>query len=127
MLTLRRFVRLILLLGLMQTPALQAFPSQSTQAEISHLLDYVAKSGCSFYRNGIWHDPLAAQQHLSEKYAYFVSGNSIWNSEQSIEKVATQSSFSGLLYKVKCVNEVEVPSAQWLLQELVRYRTFSVK
>lgn len=127
MLTLRNFINLILLTGLMQTSALQAFPSQSTQTEIRHLLDYVARSGCSFYRNGIWHDPASAQQHLSEKYAYFVSGNSINNSEQFIEKVATQSSFSGLQYKVKCVNEAEVPSAQWLLLELARYRTFPVK
>jgi hypothetical protein len=115
------------MLGLLWVSVVHAEPPITVQVEVDFLLGYVEGSGCEFYRNGIWHDPKAAQAHLRDKYRYLVARNLINTTEDFIEKVATQSSFSGQPYKVRCQNGATVATNEWLRVELARFRAFNKK
>jgi len=101
-------------------PARAEVPA-AAKAEIDHLLTYVGNSGCEFYRNGSWYDGKKGQSHLSDKFNYLIGNNMIQTASDFIEKAATQSSMSGLAYKVRC-NGAVVESAKWLGDELARFR-----
>jgi len=96
--------------------------SKTAQDEINHLLTHLEKSRCQFYRNGGWHSAAKARAHLEMKYDYLVKKGLIGTAEDFIEKAASQSSISGNAYQVKCGNGSSVTSAQWLEDELRRYR-----
>jgi uncharacterized protein DUF5329 len=113
-----------LMLGLLLVPVGHAEPSTNVQIEVNFLLGYVEGSGCEFYRNGTWHDSKTAQAHLRDKYNYLVARNLINTTEDFIERAATESSFSGQPYKVRCNGGVTVTSKQWLRDELERFRMF---
>jgi hypothetical protein len=118
----------VLMLGLLLlVPAARGEPSSNVQVEVDFLLGYIEGSGCEFYRNGTWHDPKAARAHLRDKYRYLVARNLINTTEDFIEKAATQSSFSGQPYKVRCQDGTTVTTNQWLHTELVRFRAFKQK
>ena len=72
------------------------------QQEVNFLLGYIEGSGCAFYRNGTWHDSKAAQAHIRDKYKYLAARDRISTTEEFIEKAATESSFTGLAYEVRC-------------------------
>jgi len=80
--------------------------------EIGHLLDFVAQSGCQFNRNGSWHDSRAARDHLQEKYDYLQRRNLVPDTHAFIERAASQSSFSGKPYQVRCGAGQPITSAQ---------------
>lgn len=112
-------------LTLLFAPVLQAAPPPTNvQIEVNFLLGYIDGSSCEFYRNGTWHDSKSAQAHLRDKYNYLIATNQINTTEDFIEKAATQSSFSGLAYQVRCNGSLPVMSKQWLTDELVRFRKF---
>lgn len=115
---------LILTLGLTLAPMTRAEPPTNVQVEVNCLLGYVEGSACEFYRNGVWRDAKAAQEHLRDKYMYLVARNRINTTEDFIEMVATKSSMSGQPYKVKCNGGAMVTSNQWLRDEVARFRTF---
>ena len=94
----------------------------TSRQEIGHLLDFVAQSGCQFNRNGSWHDSRAARDHLQEKYDYLQRRNLVPDTRAFIERAASQSSFSGKPYQVRCGTDQPITSAQWLNAELARYR-----
>lgn len=114
----------VLMLGLLLVPVARAEPPTSVQIEVNFLLGYVEGSGCEFYRNGTWHDSKTAQEHLRDKYKYFVARNLIYTTEEFIERAATESSFSGQPYEVRCNGGAPVTSNQWLRVELARFRTY---
>ena len=114
----------LLLLALLPAPAARAEPPTRVQTEVSFLLGYIEGSGCEFYRNGTWHDSKAAQLHLREKYKYLVAGNLINTTEQFIERAATDSSFTGQPYQVRCNGGATITSSRWLRDELARLRTY---
>lgn len=93
------------------------------QAEIAHLLDYLASSDCVMIRNGKSHDAEEAVGHVQRKYDYY--RNKINSTEDFIELAATKSMISGMRYKVKCPGENAVPSDEWLRAELQRFRNIS--
>ncbi len=107
-------------------PGAQAVAGTGTlpvaETEIAYLLQFVTQSKCEFYRNGRWYSPIDAQLHLQNKHKLLVSNHQINTAEDFIEKVATRSSLSGLAYKIKCGSADPMPSSQWLLGELGRYR-----
>ncbi len=113
----------MLLLGLLMFSIVRAEPSTEVQVEVDFLLDYVQGSKCEFYRNGTWHDPIAAQAHLRDKYE--LARNHINTAEEFIERIASQSSVSGQPYEVKCNGGPVVASGTWLREELARFRTFN--
>ena len=114
----------VLALGLLLAPAARAEPPASVQMEVSFLLGFVEGSGCEFYRNGSWYDSKAAQMHLRDKYKYLVTSNLVNTTDQFIDRAASESSFSGLPYEVRCKGGAVITSKQWLRTELARLRTY---
>ncbi|MDD5365440.1 MAG: DUF5329 domain-containing protein [Gallionellaceae bacterium] len=113
----------LLMLGLLWVPVAGAEPPASVQAEVNFLLGFVEGSGCAFYRNGTWHDSKEAQAHLRDKYQWLAARNLISTTEDFIERAATESSFTGLDYKVRCKGGPTITSNQWLRDELMFIRT----
>lgn len=105
----------------------QAAPDARAQAEIGHLLEYVATPGCQFQRNGSWHDGAEARGHLQQKYDYLVKRKLVTDAESFIARAATESSMSGSAYQVKCGDGKAVASAVWLKEELQRFRGRAAK
>ncbi len=101
-----------------------AEPPVAVQIEVNFLLGYVEGSGCDFYRNGTKHNSMSAQEHLRDKYRYLAARNQIASTEEFIEKAATESSFTGRPYLVKCGDTESTSSQAWLKLELARFRTF---
>jgi hypothetical protein len=113
---------LVLLLILNCSLALGAQPPPASQDEIDHLLSYVDKSGCQFYRNGTWYNSAEARSHLKEKYDFLTKMGWVKSAEDFIERAASKSSMSGEPYQAKCNDQAPIPSARWLAGELDRYR-----
>lgn len=90
-----------------------------TDAEIQHLLDFIGNSECIFIRNGAEYDSADALKHIKRKND--ATRRRIKTTEDFIRLAATQSSMSGKPYKVRCGGG-EMPCADWLCDELSRYR-----
>ena len=90
-----------------------------TDAEVNYLLDFVAGSGCVFQRNDSRHDPESAADHLRLKYDR--GGKYVNSAEQFIDRLATESSWTGKDYTVTCDGQTE-PSADWLHRALDAHR-----
>lgn len=113
----------LLALALAILPILiQAAPTPAARQEIAHLLDYLGASGCRFQRNGDWHDALDAVTHLKRKYDYLLKRDLVDTAEDFIARAASESSFSGKPYQVRCGDAAPVSSAAWLGAELTKYR-----
>lgn len=100
------------------------FPSSlcraaDTDAEIQHLKEFIVKSECRFIRNGAEYDSADALKHIERKQD--ATRRWIKTTEDFIRLSATKSSMSGKPYKVRC-GESEMPCADWLYDELSRYR-----
>jgi Family of unknown function (DUF5329) len=121
---LRLTMGLALIVSLFLLPVARAETPTNVQIEVNFLLGYIEGSGCEFYRNGTWHDSRAAQVHLRDKYKWLGARNLLNTTEDFIERGATESSFSGLPYQVRCNGGATVTSNQWLREELARFRTF---
>ena len=89
------------------------------EIEIKHLLEYIEHSKCSFIRNGKEYNSKEAFAHIINKYKY--AKRWINSAEDFIKYTATKSSVSGQPYKVQCDGQ-EILSAEWLLEELNRFR-----
>ncbi len=121
--SLRLTTSFVLMLGLLLAPVSRAEPPTNVQIEVNFLLGYIDGSRCEFYRNGVWHEAKEAQVHLRDKYKYLLARNLINTTEDFIERAATESSFSGQPYQVRCNGGETVASSRWLHDELVRLRT----
>lgn len=97
-----------------------ATPSAGADAEIRHLLDFVAASGCTFIRNGDAHNAQDAASHLAMKYGKAKSR--LASPEQFIEHVASKSFFTGTPYRVQCAQSASFNSGDWLHAELIAWR-----
>jgi hypothetical protein len=97
-----------------------AFADDSAMdAEIDYLLATVAKSSCTFIRNGKEHDAGDARDHLQMKRRrgkrYFDS------TEEFIERLASKSSWTGKPYRIRCGDE-EVDAGDWFTALLTEHR-----
>jgi len=92
----------------------------SNEREINHLLSFIEQSGCQFDRNGTVHDSAEAREHIQMKYDY--ARKWISSTEDFIEYTATKSSMTGKRYHVVCDGK-RMPSGEWLLSELKRFRS----
>ena len=100
-----------------------AAPAPQAQAEIEHLISYIASaSGCRFNRNGSWHDMGEARGHVTMKYEYLRDRDRVSTAEDFIEGAASRSSLSGKDYLVQCGASAPVPAGAWLRDELARWR-----
>jgi len=100
----------------------QAAPPPAARQEITHLIGYLTASGCSFQRNGSWHDAADAARHLQRKYDYLLKRDLVASSEDFIARAASESSLSGKPYQVRCGGNAPLASAAWLKAELAKYR-----
>lgn len=113
----------LLAIALAVLPVLaQAAPTPAARQEIAHLIDYLGASGCRFQRNGDWHDAPDAVKHLKRKVDYLLKRDLVDTAEDFIARAASESSFSGKPYQVRCGGAAPVPSAAWLGAELSRHR-----
>ena len=96
--------------------------ADQAEKEIQYLLEFVAGSGCSFVRNGTEHDPAAAADHLRLKYSR--GGRYVDSAEHFIDRLASESSWTGKDYTVTCDGKTE-PSGDWLHRALDDYRQTS--
>ena len=99
-----------------------AAPPPAARQEIAHLIAYLTASGCSFQRNGSWHDAADAAKHIQRKYDYLLKRDLVASSEDFIARAATESSLSGKPYQVRCGGNAPLASAAWLKAELAKYR-----
>ena len=120
----RAIPALLVFVTLLTTGAfsLAATPSAAARAEIEHLLEFVANSGCQFHRNDTWYPAPEASAHLAKKERYLETRGQIASPEDFIAKAATKSSTTGKPYTVRCGAEPAIPSDGWLMAELVRFR-----
>jgi len=118
----RAFAVAATLLALAQSA--HADPAPAAQAEIDHLLAFVAASPCSFIRNGTPYPATEARDHLAGKFRYAKSR--IGTADEFIRHIASASSMSHEPYKVKC-GASEIPAGVWLTAELQRYRAAGVR
>jgi len=91
-----------------------------TQAEIDHLLKFVANTSCQYDRNGTVHDGPAARDHINMKYGHY--RKKVKTAEDFIKYSASKSMISGRKYKIRCPDSEVVNASDWLLEELHRYR-----
>ncbi|HEY5862424.1 MAG TPA: DUF5329 domain-containing protein [Casimicrobiaceae bacterium] len=104
--------------------AAHADPAPAAQAEIDHLLAFVAASSCSFIRSGKPYPAAEARDHLAGKFQYAKSR--ISTADQFIRYIASESSMTREPYKVKC-GASEMPAGVWLTAELQRYRAAATR
>ncbi|MFC1883190.1 DUF5329 family protein [Thermodesulfobacteriota bacterium] len=89
--------------------------------EIDHLVNFIRNSNCVFIRNGDEHNTTEAVEHILRKYEYFEED--IRRTEDFIELCATKSTISKKPYLIRCGNNKQTKVKDWLLEELLRYRT----
>jgi hypothetical protein len=114
-------------LALMLFPVASATAPAIAQTEIAYLLGFIERSECRFYRNGSWYDSKKAREHLHDKYNLLAQGNQIDTAEDFIEKAASRSSLTGEPYRTRCSDGIDVPTNQWLQNELIRYRRHTAR
>ncbi|PHV11996.1 hypothetical protein CSQ89_08005 [Chitinimonas sp. BJB300] len=88
--------------------------------EINHLLDFSARSGCQFVRNGTVYGAKEATDHLRMKLGKV--GERVKTADDFIEHIASQSYLSGTPYSVRCPGANEQATKAWLSTELRRLR-----
>lgn len=93
--------------------------ADQADTEVQYLLGYVESSGCTFHRNGSDHDSADAADHLRLKYKR--GGKYASTADQFIDRLASESSWSGDKYTVTCDGKTQL-SGQWLHFALDEYR-----
>jgi hypothetical protein len=116
-----RLSTFLAIVGLCSASTLLA-ASPKADAEIDALLKRLRTSGCTFQRNGSWYEAPKAADHLQDKREYFAKKGKLATAEDFIRLAATESSMSGKAYQVKCPDQAQQPSAQWLRGELGKLR-----
>jgi hypothetical protein len=92
----------------------------ATKAELEQLFILVEQSGCVFTRNGSDHDSADAADHLRLKAR---RGKRYYDSpDEYIDRMATESSWTGKAYSVQCTGEESQSSNTWLHGLLDGYR-----
>lgn len=94
--------------------------SGAQKREVQHLIDFLSHSGCRMERNGKLYDSEAAVRHMVRKYNYY--RDRIQTTEDFITLAATRSLLSGRSYRVLCDGKESRLMADWLKDELGRYR-----
>ena len=113
---------LLLALVLAAPLVARAGPTPDVLRDVEHLLGYIEKSGCEFYRNGTWNDAKTAQGHVRMKFETLARQAKVVTAKDFIEKAASESSFSGSPYQIRCGANAPVLSRVWLSEELARYQ-----
>jgi len=122
----KHFFKRMLLIGMSLLVSFFALPGQTEESpdvEIEYLLVTVGQSNCSFIRNGISHSAENAESHLRLKYSR--GSKYVSNADEFIDRLASESSWTGKDYMIECPETGKQPSAEWLNQRLSEYRAQS--
>lgn len=93
---------------------------ESTDMEVQYLLQFVENSGCTFHRNGSDHNAVDAADHLRLKYRN--GARYVKSADQFIDRLASESSWSGKKYTVTCEGHTQL-SGEWLHRALDEHRS----
>lgn len=118
----KRLATSLLAAASLSIAAFAAQPAEPAQAEVGQLLARLGASGCQFQRNGAWHNAAEARTHLARKYQYLLDKRPQSTAEEFITLAASKSSSSGKPYLVRCADQREVPSADWMAAQLKQLR-----
>jgi hypothetical protein len=89
--------------------------------KIEYLIQSIEKlDGAKFYRNGEWHEPKEAADHLRLKLKN--AGSKIKTAQQFIDKLASESSMSGQAYKIRFKDGKVVEAKVFLNQQLSKLK-----
>ncbi len=114
------FLRYHIAFLLIAATVLASMESQAdTEIEVKHIIEYIENSKCTFIRNGKEYDTKETLAHIQNKYEY--TKHWIKSAEDFIKYTVTKSSMSGRPYTVLCDGR-EILSAEWLSEELKRFR-----
>ena len=112
-------MRHCLLLIIAASLCLPVQAADTADAEINYLLEFVSGSGCTSIRNGTEHSAIDAADHLRLKYS---RGERYADSAEAfIDRLASESSWTGKPYTVRC-GDVQETSADWLHRALAAHR-----
>jgi hypothetical protein len=90
--------------------------AQNNDAEIEYLLTSIGSSNCVFIRNGTEHPAASAESHLRMKYEK--TRRYIDNAEEFIDKLASESSWTGKPYTLACPGAEAPPTKTCLLARI---------
>jgi len=107
-----------ILYGLLSAHAMADLAPEQ-DAEVQYLLQFVATSGCTFIRNGSDNNPADAADHLRLKYSR--GKRYVKSAEQFIDRLASESSWTGKKYTINCDGEIS-ESGVWLHRALTEHR-----
>jgi len=88
--------------------------------EIDYLLSSVGSSGCTFIRNGKRYSGKDARAHLQSKRRH--NAHLFDSADEFIEKIASKSSMSGKLYRIRCNGEEQQTAGDWFTDMLRQHR-----
>ncbi len=114
------FVASALLLSVGMTFGQTKTAAEDLSRTVTYLLDFVAKSDCTFIRNGKSYTPKEASEHMKGKYEHFKK--EIKTPEDFVRLAASKSLVSGQAYRVKTIDGKEFECATWLGKILDDYR-----
>jgi Family of unknown function (DUF5329) len=120
-----KFLNIAGVLSLLVTWTTSSFATESaaTKQEIAHLFTALETSNCQYNRNGTWYSAKEASAHLQTKYKYLQDKDLLPSAEKFIDRAATESSFSGKAYQIKCADNVVQASSPWFTALLKKYRS----
>lgn len=101
-------------------PAALATPSPAEGAAIDHLIAFVKESKLEFIRNGVSYAGPAAADHLAMKYA--ATKDRLSTADEFIDNIASKSSLTGKPYMIVWPDGTQAVAADWLHEELKKYR-----
>lgn len=98
-----------------------AFAMDATEEDnIEYLLNQIGQSDCVFVRNGDEHEASEAADHLRMKLRR--GKKYVDNADDFIERIASQSTWSGEPYLIRCSDTDEQLTSSWLQYMLETYR-----
>lgn len=111
-----RFISAVLLMFFL----ISTVSAETVEEEINFLIEQVANTDCQFIRNGDSHDAQGAADHLRLKYRRGKRYAS--SAENFIDRLASESSWSGKLYYIVCPDSGEHTANAWLHAALEAHR-----
>jgi hypothetical protein len=86
----------------------------SFSSDLELLFTKLEACQCTFIRNGSEHSPKEAIEHMRLKLKN--SGGRIQTIPNFIQYIATKSSLTGSIYKIRFKNREEIEAAPWLIE-----------
>ena len=119
MMHLKNTIRTITVAAILAAMPSVAF-TEVSDPEIEYLLTTIGSSQCIFTRNGKDHSSDSAEAHLRMKYGK--AHRHIADADEFIDRLASESSWTGVAYSINCEGSAKLTSREWLTKRLSTYR-----